>query len=54
MTPTHHTGTRSKKNYSIAIHRCVNILNVNAVINVTIFEMQFVKTTWFTLAASIR
>jgi len=38
-TPSHHTGTRSKKNYSIATNNCVNILNENAVINVTIFEM---------------
>jgi len=53
MTPTHHTGTRSKKNYSIATNNCVNVLSENAVINVTIFEMQFVKTTRFTLAASI-
>ena len=54
MTPTHHTGTRSKKNYSIATNNCENILNENADINVTTFEIQFVKTTWFTLAASMR
>jgi len=54
VTPSHHIGTISKKNYSIATINCVNILNENTVINVTIFEMQFVKTTKFTLAASIR